>query len=156
MPITCSTLESRSRDRGLFADERRHVTMSNRELDVTCQSQEHQNPTVLVVEDEPLIRMMIAGRLREAGCGVIEATGADEAIAVLRSGADVQVVLSDIRMPGSLDGIGLAKFVKSERPELKVVLASGHLPALNATEHDGFFAKPYDAERVIAHIRTLV
>jgi len=130
--------------------------MCNCDRDVNCRPQEHKDPTVLVVEDDILIRMVISDRLRDDGWSVIEAGGADEAIAVLRSGAEVDVVLSDIRMPGSLDGIGLAKFVKSERPELKIVLASGHLPALNAIEHDGFFAKPYSAERVIAHIRTLV
>jgi len=111
--------------------------------------------TVLVVEDEILIRMVIADGLREAGWTVIEATNADDALAVLRSGAQVRIVLSDVRMPGSIDGVGLARFVQSELPDIKIILASGHLPRLDAIAHDGFFPKPYDIERVVAHIRML-
>ena len=113
------------------------------------------HPTILVVEDEVLVRMVIAAKCREAGYCVIESISADEALVVLRSGANVSVVFSDVRLPGSIDGIALARLIRSELPDTKVILASGHHPALSPAEHDGFFPKPYDADSVIACIRKL-
>jgi two-component system, response regulator PdtaR len=118
-------------------------------------SQDLDRPTILVVEDEFLVRMAIAEKLREAGYGVIEAINADEALVVLRSGTKVTVVFSDVRLPGSMDGIGLAQLVRMELPSIKIILASGDHPALNLASHDGFFSKPYGAEGVIALIRNL-
>jgi CheY-like chemotaxis protein len=118
-------------------------------------SQGCDRATILVVEDELLVRMAIADKLREAGYRVIESMNADEALLVLRSGANVSVVFSDVRLPGSMDGIGLAQLVRLEFPGTKIVLVSGHRPALNSMDHDGFFSKPYDARGVIAHIRKL-
>jgi len=80
---------------------------------------------------------------------------ADEALVVLRRGINVSVVFSDVRLPGSMDGIALAQLVRSELPAVKIILASGHHPGLSSAEHDGFFAKPYDADRVIVCIRKL-
>ena len=120
------------------------------------QIREHETPTVLVVEDDILVRMLMTDSLREADYKVIEASNGDQAIAILRSGTKVHVVLSDVRMPGSLDGVDLAKLVKAELPQVKFVLVSGHLRPLEAVEHDGFFAKPYDVDRVIAYIQTLL
>ena len=118
---------------------------------------EYGRPTILVVEDEILVRMVIADRLREANYKVIESSNGDQAIAVLRSDTKVHAVISDVRMPGSLDGIGLAKVVKSELPEVKIVLVSGHLrPLDHLVELDGFFAKPYDVDRVIRHVQALL
>src|SRR5438874_384004 len=69
--------------------------------------------TILVVEDEVLVRMLIADQLRNAGYSVIEAADADEALALLAHTFNVNVVLSDVQMPGSLDGAGLARIVRS-------------------------------------------
>ena len=113
------------------------------------------HPTILVVEDEVLVRMVIADKFREAGYCVIESMSADEALVVLRRGINVSVVFSDVRLPGSMDGIALAQLVRSELPAVKIILASGHHPGLSSAEHDGFFAKPYDADRVIVCIRKL-
>ena len=109
-------------------------------------------PTILVVEDEPLLRMVIADQLREAGYSVIDA---DEAVMVLRSGTNVSVVFSDVQLPGSIDGIALARLVRSEFSAIKIILASGHRPTLNSNDHDGFFSKPYGATSVIAYIEKL-
>jgi hypothetical protein len=59
-------------------------------------------------------------------------------------------------MPGSMDGAKLAGFVRSEYPALKIILTSGNLGSIAATEYDGFFVKPYDAGKVIQHIKALL
>ena len=113
--------------------------------------------TILLVEDEVLIRLMIADKLRDAGYTVIEASNAQEALEVLRhSSVTVRLILSDIQMPGALEGVGLARKVRSEYPVIKIVLTSGYLRALDWTDHDGFFSKPYNPDRLIQHIKTLL
>jgi CheY-like chemotaxis protein len=84
--------------------------------------------TILVVEDEILVRLMIAEELRGQDYNVVEAASADEARSVLQSGVKIDLVLTDIWMPGSIDGAGLVHLIRVERPALKVVLASGHHP----------------------------
>jgi CheY-like chemotaxis protein len=74
------------------------------------------DPTILVVEDEILIRMWLADELREAGYRVIETISADEALAVLRGGTYVDLTLTDVQMPGSMDGHALAHAIRSEFP----------------------------------------
>jgi CheY-like chemotaxis protein len=112
--------------------------------------------TVLVVEDEVLVRLMIAEELRSAGFQVIEAADADEALAVLASITDVSVIFSDIRMPGSMDGLELAKKVRANFPKIRIVLASGNLAAVTSVDHDGFFLKPYEPDEIINLIKTLL
>ncbi|MGZ5904834.1 MAG: response regulator, partial [Reyranella sp.] len=69
-------------------------------------------PTVLVVEDEILVRTVIAAYLRDCGFDVVEAGSADEAVRVLEAGVRIDIVFSDINMPGSLDGFGLAQWLR--------------------------------------------
>jgi two-component system, response regulator PdtaR len=116
----------------------------------------YERGTVLVVEDEVLERMAIADHLRQASYEVVEAGNAREALEILRHNSDVKLIVSDIGMPGSIDGLGLARLAKSEYPDIKVVLASGHLASIDWVEHDGYFRKPYDARDVIKHIKTLI
>src|SRR3954466_8822400 len=97
--------------------------------------------TVLVVEDEVLVRLMIAEELRNAGFQVNEVADADEALVVLANITDVSVIFSDIRMPGSMDGLGLAKKVRARLAKIRIVLASGHLMTVSSVDHDGFFSK---------------
>lgn len=112
---------------------------------------------ILVVEDEVLVRMVIADRLRDAGFTVIEASDAREALEVLRlSTVSIRLVLSDIRMPGATDGCGLARIVRSEYPMIKIVLTSGHVSTLSEVEHDGFFRKPYLETQLVNHIKALL
>ena len=82
-------------------------------------------PTVLVVDDEILVRMVIAAYLRDCGFDVVEAGNADEAVRVLEVGIRVDIVFSDVNMPGSLDGFGLAQWLRRERPGLNIILTSG-------------------------------
>src|SRR5580698_6723942 len=84
-------------------------------------------PIILVVEDEVLIRMMLADELRGRGFDVVEAQNADEALTLLQSPVPVGLVLTDVQLPGAMDGIGLARLLRAARPELKVVIASGNI-----------------------------
>jgi DNA-binding NtrC family response regulator len=114
--------------------------------------------TVLVVEDEILLRFALAEDLRNAGFHVIEAATGDEALSILHSGAPVDVMVSDVRMPGTLDGLALARTVRERFPSAKIISMSGHhLPRAEA-EHalDGFFEKPFPHEKLIAHIKLIL
>jgi CheY-like chemotaxis protein len=82
-------------------------------------------PTILVVEDEILVRTVIAAYLRDCGFDVVEAGNADEAVRVLEAGIRIDIVFSDVNMPGSLDGFGPAQWLRRERPRLKIILTSG-------------------------------
>jgi DNA-binding NtrC family response regulator len=113
--------------------------------------------TVLVVEDEVLIRLMIADRLRDHRIGVVEASNAAEAVTVLQSQIPVDLVFTDVRMSGQMSGIALAHLVRETRPDLKVVIASGDLTVDNTTDAaDAFFRKPYDLDRVVRRIEELM
>src|SRR4051812_1123431 len=85
----------------------------------------NERPVVLIVEDEELIRMLAAQTIEDAGFEVVEACNADEAIAVLAARKDVRVLFSDIDMPGSMDGLKLAKAVRDRWPPVEVILISG-------------------------------
>jgi DNA-binding NtrC family response regulator len=116
--------------------------------------------TILVVEDDVLVRMPIAQYLRDCGYKVIEAVNADEAMTVLlHRETVVDVVFSDIEMPGSVDGFGLAKWVREHRPGLDIVLAGTVPRSVEAAKelcNDGPVPKPYDAQSVHDHIRRLL
>ncbi len=108
---------------------------------------------VLVVEDELLIRMFLSDELRDAGFHVIEAYNADEALVILGSVVP-DIIVSDVRMPGSLDGIGLLAAVRQTFPALPVIITSAHLQPPSAVS-DGavqFIAKPYRVELVLQSI----
>jgi len=116
-----------------------------------------QRPSVLVVEDDVLLRLITAEDLRAAGFNVIEASNADEAMTILDSAVSVDLVLTDIRMPGSMDGLALAAFVRQRWPELKVVVASGERPGQAALAvADAFLPKPYDSAAILARLKTLM
>ena len=100
--------------------------------------------TVLVVEDEILLLNMLVGELIEAGIQSIQAKTADEALQILTSSRRVDLVLTDIRMPGSIDGLGLARHVRSEWPHMKIVLMSAYLWDMSeAAVADAFLCKPF-------------
>jgi CheY-like chemotaxis protein len=102
--------------------------------------------TVLVVEDEPLIRMDLVDRLEGYGCHALEAGSALEAITILQQRTDVTVVFTDIQMPGTMDGIQLANYVRKRWPPTIIVVSSGKvLPAPDdLAEGIPFLTKPYD------------
>jgi CheY-like chemotaxis protein len=120
---------------------------------VNLTSEQRQAPTVLIVEDEVLVRMALADQLREVGCMVVEASDADEALLLLRNDfLQVDVVISDIRMPGSMDGLGLARVLRLERPKAKIILMSAHHKPLEGPTHDAFFPK-FDAPAIIRQVK---
>lgn len=106
---------------------------------------------ILVVEDELFIRMFISDAFRDEGYTVIEAFNADEAVDILKAGKAVDLVFSDVRMPGSLDGIGLLRFIKERFSKLPVILASGHLDPSTALAEGAqqFLTKPYQIGTVL-------
>ena len=103
--------------------------------------------TILVVEDELLVRMMAVDIMLEAGFRVLEASNADQAVELLRS-KHVDLLFTDVRMPGSMDGVELAELVSREFDDLPTVLSSGHLSEARIPAGTRFVAKPYDPEHV--------
>ena len=117
-----------------------------------------QPPLVLVVEDEEIIRMLAADALLEAGFEVVEAAHGEAALAVLRERAnDIQAVFTDVRMPGSIDGLELAETVSRQWPWVGLLVASGHArPGRADLPHDcRFLPKPYGLAHVIDQLQQL-
>jgi CheY-like chemotaxis protein len=114
-------------------------------------------PVVLIVEDEFLLRMDAVDMLRNGGFEVVEASNADEAIAVLEANLNIHVVFTDVQMPGSMDGLKLAKFVKDRWPPIKIVATSGRLRISSDDLPEGgrFLPKPYTPAEVISTLREL-
>src|ERR1700730_3227845 len=82
-------------------------------------------PAVLIVEDEPLVRIGAVHIIEDAGFEVIEAASADEAIRILESRSDIRVVFTDVHMPGTMDGLKLAHAVRNRLPPTKKIVTSG-------------------------------
>ena len=114
---------------------------------------------LLVAEDDIFVRSMIAEFLRDAGFDVLEAGNADEAIAHFETEKDIDLLFSDVRMPGSMDGTELAERVKGRWPSTHVVLTSGYSDALLETQaktRQPVLAKPYRPLSVLAAILSAV
>ncbi len=107
---------------------------------------------VIVAEDEVLVRLMVADVLRGAGFQVFEAANVDEAIIILESAADVDVVIADMHMRTVHDGMNLANYVRARHPGVAVLLASAHTPA-TLVPFDAFFLKPYRPEDMVTWIK---
>ena len=111
---------------------------------------------VLVVEDEALIRALLAEELRDNGLTVIEARTADEAKAYLEAGNSVDLVFSDIRMPGSMSGVALARHLRSQDPFLPIILSSAY-PGMESIEGIGpFLKKPYQITAAVGLVLKLL
>ncbi len=112
---------------------------------------------VLVVEDEPALRFFISDVLtNEHGLTVIEAGSADQALDVLERDQEIKCMFTDVRMPGTLDGIALSNRVRREHPDIKILMTSGHLLSSEAPQDVPFIAKPYDLTHVAGLIEQLV
>jgi len=114
---------------------------------------------LLVAEDDIFVRSMIAEFLRDAGFDVLEAGNADEALAHFETENDIDLLFSDVRMPGSMDGTELAVRVKGKWPGTHVVLTSGYSDALlesQARIQEPILAKPYRPLTVLATILSAV
>ena len=113
---------------------------------------------ILVVEDELLIRMVAAESLADAGFTVIEASHAAEAMSILDSDARaIHAIFTDIHMPGTLDGLGLARLAREKWPWIPLLIASGKARPAPAELPAGsrFIAKPYPLDHMTMHLREL-
>jgi CheY-like chemotaxis protein len=102
-------------------------------------------PYVLVVEDEFFSRLHAVDLVEAAGFRAIEASNADEAIAILEARKDIRIVFTDIDMPGSMDGLRLARAIRERWPPIELILTSGHVDVTDSDvpERGLFFSKPY-------------
>lgn len=112
----------------------------------------HRKPTILVVEDEILIRLTTADYLRNNGYRVLETSNADEALAIFAAGEPVELVFSDVDMPGKMDGTELAGWVRRSFPDVKVVLTSNEMTETTAS----FIRKPYAHSALLAEINRVL
>ncbi len=112
---------------------------------------------VLVVEDNYLLRMDAADMIEAAGFEVIEAANADDAIAILEARNDIAVVFTDVQMPGSMDGLRLARAVRGRWPPIKIVTTSGQriIEETDLPEGGRFLPKPYSPLQVSGVLREL-
>ncbi|KAA3519730.1 response regulator [Agrobacterium vitis] len=103
-------------------------------------------PVILVVEDSPLIRMGAIDLVLSAGYEALEAGDADEAIRILESRDDIDLVFTDVQMPGTMDGIKLSHYIRDRWPPVKLIVASGAAVLEESMLPGGsrFFSKPYD------------
>ena len=112
--------------------------------------------TVLIAEDDVLIRHDLAETLRAAGFVVVEASNASEARSILDTGLLPSLLLTDLRMPNRMDGLTLASYVRLRSPSTKIVLMSGNLSDANGSSvADAMFAKPVDTATLVVKVRDL-
>lgn len=108
-----------------------------------------QRVKVLLVEDEWFIRCNVAEELREAGLEVVEASTADDAMDYISSGERIDALITDIRMPGTLDGLQLAGKLRAMQPMLLILVASASVELESAASRVGrFISKPYDSKQI--------
>ncbi len=113
---------------------------------------------VLVVEDSPIIRMGAVDLVLSAGYEAIEAADADEAIRILEQRDDIDLVFTDVQMPGTMDGIKLSHYIRDRWPPVKLIVASGAaiLEQSNLPLGSRFFSKPYDDTTIIEAMACLL
>src|SRR6266850_857426 len=115
-------------------------------------------PTVLIVEDEMMLRMRAVDIVEDAGFTPIEAVNADDALAILESRSDIEMLFTDIQMPGSMDGLKLAFAVHERWPAIKIILVSGQLKLTDKDKpvDSRFFGKPLDVKQMIAEMQDML
>jgi CheY-like chemotaxis protein len=116
-----------------------------------------KRPLVLIVEDELLLRINAAELITEAGFDIVEAGHAEEAIAILEGRPDIHIVFTDIQMPGSMDGLKLARYIRGRWPPIKLVVTSGQVAIADGDLPEGgvFIGKPYTSAEISATLRDL-
>lgn len=113
-------------------------------------------PAILVVEDDPVLRMTLSEMLGVHGFPVVTAGSADEGLGILLDRADIAAVVTDVVMPGTLDGLGLVSEIRRRWPAKRIIVASGRIPAEAAANAPGtiFLAKPFDEGGLLAAVET--
>jgi CheY-like chemotaxis protein len=114
--------------------------------------------TVLVVEDHPLIRLSAMELVEAAGFHAIGAENADAAIAILEARADIRLVFTDVEMPGSIDGLKLAHYIRDRWPPVHLIVVSGKgmLDENELPAGSRFFSKPYSDNTIVAEMTRLL
>jgi CheY-like chemotaxis protein len=112
---------------------------------------------VLVVEDEPLLRMLAVEVVEQAGFTAIEARDADEAVVLLESLSDITLLFRDVNMPGSMDGLKLAHAVRDRWPPIKILVVSGkqRLQSSDLPSNSCFIGKPYQTSALVDELRSM-
>lgn len=121
-----------------------------------CSLSEDRAPIILLVEDEIMIRLADAESLRDEGFCVIEAECGEEAIAVLASSADVDLLVTDITMPDGPDGLAVAQFCRERRPDVPILMASARLPGAGDPRADRMMPKPYTVSELISAVTEML
>ncbi|MEW6255553.1 MAG: response regulator [Pseudomonadota bacterium] len=112
--------------------------------------------SVLVVEDDPLLRFMLCDLLRAEGLVVVEAANAEEALGALAAGLDVAVVFTDVQMPGAFDGLELSRRLQASYPDVPVIVTSGHLDAALLAVGIPYLPKPYVPTKAVGLILSVL
>lgn len=116
--------------------------------------------TVLLVEDEPIIRMGVADHVRSRGYAVIEAGSGDRAMALIAAGSPVDIIVTDVQMPGQHDGIALALWARQSFPHIKLIIVSGATSGAVAPDLLGeeglIMPKPYHYDEIVRRIAELL
>lgn len=116
-------------------------------------------PTVLVIDDEILVRVVIADYLRDCGYRVLEAGNAEDAVAILSSKLKVDIVFTDLELPGHSSGLELARWIRRRHPDVRVIVTSGVYSSAELAgelcEAGPPITKPYESEAVVQRIRSL-
>lgn len=112
---------------------------------------------VLVVEDEPILRMMAVDMVEDAGFVAVEAADATEAVRILETRFDIRIVFTDVDMPRGVDGMRLAAIIRDRWPPIEIIITSGMKSAdqLRLPVRTEFFSKPYAPEKVVAAMRRM-
>jgi len=120
----------------------------------------HRKSTILVVEDDVLVRLSVAEYLRRTDYRVLEASNANEAMAIFKAGEPIEVIFSDVDMPGGANGFELAQWVRREYPDVSVLLTAS---AENLTRTEGYgrengplLQKPYTFELLLTYIKRML
>src|SRR6195952_3444518 len=114
--------------------------------------------SVLVVEDEMMLRMRAVDMVEDAGFSAVEAVNADDALAILESRSDIELLFTDIQMPGTMDGLKLAYAVHERWPSIKIILVSGQLKLTDGDKPPDslFFGKPLGVKEMIAEMQEMM
>lgn len=113
---------------------------------------------VLVVEDNPIILMSALDLVTTAGFEGVGAASADEAIAILEARADIRLVFTDVEMPGTIDGVKLAHYIRERWPPIHLIVASGRaiLEESQLPAGSRFFSKPYDDHTIVEEMTRML
>ena len=114
--------------------------------------------TILVVEDEASIRMSTTATLEDAGFRVLEAGSSAEAIDILSHHGEVTIMMTDVNMPGPMNGLGLVSQVRRDHPDIRSIVVSGHSSAVDASKAGatGFLSKPYMAQTMVQAVNDTI